>query len=206
MKTVFERETKYYKYVYSTWTQPTLTSDGSFGGDSIGTAISFGSNNYKWGTAYQVFAPNTGNCGLWCDEYQSWVAIDIYIPKVLKITSIQIGCFTTGDGADGNAYNTVLYAGNSKGSTAVTLKNIGTVNIGGTTTFTIDNAGYYQYFRLYFTNGGYAYEDKVCVGNIKIFGTARDVTEGTASDYDYKIESGKTYMIHENNTYKAFNI
>ena len=49
MKAVFDEETHYYKYVYNEWTQPTLTSNGTFGGDSMATSISYGSHVYDGG-------------------------------------------------------------------------------------------------------------------------------------------------------------
>lgn len=204
MKAVFDEETHYYKYVYNEWTQPTLTSNGNFGGDSMATSISYGSHVYDGGyNAYLAFSPNTSIMWVYADEWQTWGAIDFYLPKPTRITNIQITCPNTGASEGGALYNVTVYAGNSKGSTSVTLKSIGTIGVGSTYTGESTDTGYYQYFRIYFTNGGWAYQDRTNISNIKFAGVTREVGEGTASDYDYKIEGGKTYIVKENDIYKA---
>ena len=205
MKTVYERETKYYKYVYSTWTQPTLASNGSFGGNSMAVALAYGGNNGSYGTAYKLFSPNTDLAGFYCDEWQSWMEVRIYFPKPVSVRTIT---FNTPDGRtdeSGAMVGTVLYAGNYAGSHEKTMLSIGKI-YGTYTNNNVPDNGYYQYYTLYFKNEGTAWNDRVEIRYINITGVARDTVAGTASDYDYKIEGGKTYVIKENDTYKAFNI
>ena len=66
-----------------------------------------------------------------------------------------------------------------------------------------NNTTAYKYFKLNVRNGGWAYEDALQIRNLHLYGQMRSTVEGTASDYDYKIEGGKTYIVKENDTYKA---
>ena len=108
-----------------------------------------------------------------------------------------------GAAESGAAVNTKLYAGNNRGSTSTLVKSIGTVGDGSSYNSALTDSGYYQYYTLYLENQGSAYNDRVDITSINISGVTREVTEGTASDYDYKIEGGKTYIVKENDTYKA---
>jgi len=203
MKAVFDEEIHYYKYVYEDWTQPTLTSNGTMGGDTMAVSLNWSGYNYNYGTAYQIFSPNTGNAGFYADEWKSSMYVVFYLPKHTRLTSFTFSAIGTGDGADGAAYNTRLYGGNFINDRREQLYYMGDT-WGGT--YTITSQNYYQYFVLYLENGGGAYEDKVTIAGLSCAGVSRTVTDGTESDYDYKIETGDTYLLKrtENNIDKYY--
>lgn len=173
---------EYYKYQDVDWTQPTLTSNGTMGGSSMAVSIVWNGYNYNYGTPYTIFVPNNGQAGFYCDEWKSSMYVNIYIPVPLKLTSISFSIVGTGDGADGAAYNVHLWGGNSINNRLEEVRYIGDT-WGGT--FTSSTSNYYQYFTLYLENGGWAYEDKVTIMNIKLNGSYRTIVAGTPSSYDF---------------------
>lgn len=203
MKAYWEDNTKYYKYVYTDWTQPTLTSDGAFGSSEMAVALNFGSNNSQYGTAYKCFTPNTDLAGFYCDEYQSWMEVQMYFNNPLRIKTITFTTPDTRTSQSGAMTDTILYAGNSKGAHGLVYLNIGGKIYGTYTNNDVPDNGYYQYYTLYFKNEGRSYNDRVDVEKIKITGTARTSIESSASDYDYKVLAGKTFLVKENDIYKA---
>lgn len=155
------------------WVQPTLTENGTMGGNKMAVALNFGGNNSQYGTAYRLFLPNTDLAGFYCDEWRSWMEVQMYFPKPIRIKTITFNTPDTRTAESGAMFGTVLYAGNSKGSHEKTVLNIG--NIWGTyTNNNVPHMGYYQYYTLYFTNEGSAYNDRVEIRYINVTGEYED--------------------------------
>lgn len=121
---------KYYKYVSQSWTQPTLTADGTIGGDSF--AVS--------GTNYLGAAFNAIN-----DDNSSWIGgrgypipYIFYNPFLLDISKLVIGLY--GDSMAFNAYELQI---SEDGNTWETIYsgNSGIVMNGSYQTFSIDLTG-----------------------------------------------------------------
>lgn len=157
-----------------TWTQPTLTSDGTIGGNQMAVSKVYSRTNSIYGAAYESFSPNGGQNGFYCDEYTGWMYFNIYLPVPVKLTNISFFIPRTGDSADGGAYNCHLWGGYSKNDRLEEIKNIGNVaeNAGYNSSLTTNN--YYQYFTLYLENGGHGHEDKVTIKNILLSGVYED--------------------------------
>lgn len=205
MKAYWEDNTKYYKYTYSSWTQPTLTSNGIFGGNSMAVTITFGSTSSHDDVAntYKIFKPNTDRVGFYCNEYQSWMEVHIYLPKPTKLTTLTFLPVYVGS-SSGGSYNTKFYGGSYMGTKENLIINIGTVSENTTYNNTnLPTNDYYQYYTLFCNNGGWSHEDALHLKNVYISGQARTVTEGTPIDYDYKVLTGKTFLVKENDIYKA---
>lgn len=156
-----------------TWNQPTLTANGTMGGNSMAVSRTFGGNNGAWGEAWTAFAPNTGIVGFYCDEWKSSMYFNIYLPKPTRLTRISF-FIPHRDSSGGGAYNTKLYGGNSNNDRTNLLKNIGTVGENSSYDSSISTSNYYQYFTLYFENGGHSYEDRVEIQSIKLYGEYED--------------------------------
>ena len=180
-----ENKRIYYKYQYDTFTQPTLTENGSMSGDAMAVSISYGGSiQYTLGQPYTAFSPNTGETGFKTPEVKSWARLYVYLPLPTKLTNISFKT-SSNDSASGGAYNTVLYGGDYNGATTETIKNIGNVGQGGTYDSALSTDNYYQYFTLYFENGGWSDEDRVGLNTIVLQGQTRETIESTESDYDY---------------------
>ena len=194
MKAYKESETRYYKYEYSTFVQPTLTSQSS---PEMSVAISYSKNNNTYGNVYQAFSPNTGSVGFYCNEYKGSMSIYISFPNPVKLTNISFK-IPYKERPSGRAENIKLYANSS------VIKNIGTVAENASYSGSIENSNYYNSYMLYVENGGWAEEDRVDISNILLVGEVRKTVKGTAQDYDYKIEGGKTYVVKEENVRKYY--
>ena len=175
---------KYYKFQDKTWTQPTLTSNGSFGGDNMAVYCVFGGNNGAWGTAYTAFSPNGGIVGFYCDEWKSSMYFCVYIPKAIRLTRISFYIPHRAD-SSGGAYNTLLYGGYSANDRRELIRNIGTVGENSTCNITLTTPNYYQFYTLYFENGGHSYEDRVEIQSIRFEGVYREAIEATSVDYNF---------------------
>lgn len=196
MKGLINKDTKYYKYIYQDWTQPTLASNGIIGGSNMAVALEFGSTDSHYGDAYKCFLPNTNYAGFYCDEWQSYMEVRMYFPNPLRITTITFNNPDTRTNENGAMVGTTLFAGDYIGSRQQTYLSIGKI-YGTYTNNEVPDNGYYQYYSIYFKNEGTAYNDRVEIRRIQVSGIERITTEGTPSDYDYMIEGGKSFIIKE---------
>jgi hypothetical protein len=187
---------KYYKYVDTAWTQPTITQNGAFGGNDMAVYKVQGGNNYSYGTAFESFQPNTGNNGFYCDEYKSSMYFCIYLPKPTKVTHLYY-YIPWQESASGGAYNCHFWGGNYPDDRSHWVRQIGNIAEGGTCNIDLTPDDYYQYYTLYLENGGWGGEDRVTIMNILMTGLERNLVEATEEDYDI---IGSTY------TCKVFNI
>jgi len=203
MKSAFEIVKHYYKYVYTPFVQPTLTSDGTFGGNSMAVYHVFGGNNGCWGTTYTAFQPNGSLIGFYCDEWKSSMYICIYLPKPTRLTALSFYVPHTSN-SSGGAYNVQLYGGLFANDRRELIRNIGNIGENSWCNVELTNANYFQYFTLYLENGGWAYEDEVELKNILFSGTCREIIDGTPEDYDFCKEENKYKVFLKDEKYKAF--
>ena len=175
-------ERKYYKKF--SWIQPTLTSNGSFGGDEIGVEVGhIGGVTGFSGTAYTIFQPNTGTIYMDGDMYRTTLYLDIYIPHDFVITGFTFGNNYVTDASSG-CYYSYLWGGTYKGETATQLAYKDSVGEGGS--FRMDlgsNSRPYRYYRFQTSTYGSPYEDTMWFGKVLIEGYY--IEEATSSDYDF---------------------
>lgn len=203
MKAILKRTRNYYKYIYSTFEQPTLTANGEFGGNSMAVYHVFGGNNGSWGTTYTAFQPNGSLIGFYCDEWKSSMYICIYLPKSTRLTNLSFYIPSTSS-SSGGAYNVLLYGGLFANDRRELIRNIGTIGENSWCNVELTSPNYYQYYTLYLENGGWAYEDEVEIKNILLSGICREIIDGTAQDYDFYKDLCEYKVISENDNYKAF--
>lgn len=203
MKSVVEVIKHYYKYLYTQFVQPTLTGNGAFGGDSMAVYHVFGGNNGCWGTTFTAFQPNGDRIGFYCDEWKSSMYICIYLPKPTKLTSLSFYVPHTSS-SGGGAYNTLFYGGLFANDRRELIRNIGTIGENSWCNVELNSSNYYQYYTLYFENGGWAYEDEVQIMHILLNGICREIIDGTEEDYDFIEYENKYKAIFEDENYKAF--
>lgn len=204
MKAIKEIITRhYYKYRYYDFIQPTLTENGSFGGNNMAVYHVFGGNNGSWGTTYTAFQPNESLIGFYCDEWKSSMYICIYIPCPTRLTHIKFYVPHTSN-SSGGAYNTLLYGGLFANDRKELIKKIGTINENNWCDIALTNPNYYQYFTLYFENGGHSYEDEVEIKQILLDGVCREIIDGTPLDYDFIVDDTQYKAILDNEDYKVF--
>lgn len=193
MKAVFDKETHYYKYVYNEWTQPTLTANNSF------------KNGFAANSNYDAYSPNSGNIYVYGDEVQAWIRVTMRTEQPFIATKFEFTT-STGWGAASGAYST-SFQGSNDGTNWTTIGTAPDTGEGQKVTVDMSsNTTSYKYFKLNVRNGGWAYEDALSIYGLKLFGKMRSTAEGTSSDYDYKIEGGKTYIVKEENVRKYYAI
>ena len=168
MKAVKETVRKYYKYQYSSWTRPDLSSNGVLGGNSFAVAIVGSSYN---GDAYQSFDGSTST------SFRPYAGngLIFYNPIPLNITNLACDVAYSNEGISVGT----LYASNDNTNWDLISNNIGG---GQTWSNSITMTGYYKYFKLMSDTvlGG-----RGSVAELLITATQRTTTTGTASDYDY---------------------
>ena len=190
MKAIFDKETHYYKYVDTEWTQPTLTGDNVY------------INNFLVTGSYAAYYPNTGYAGIYVDEGQGWITLYMQFNKPFVAKKFTFHT-QTGWGAASGAY-AITYSYSDDNQNWFTLGTSPDTPEGQTATIDMSsNNTPHQFYRLSVRNGGWAYEDALNIDNLHLYGNIREIAEGSADDYDYKIEVGKTSIVKENDTYKA---
>lgn len=205
MSYVLQRK-KYYKYDDVNWTQPVLTSNGTWSGSSFATTQNayFTENDGRKQEAWRMFS--SSNTEEWQINdvstsktyWASW-----YNPKPLKITKLQV---VNASGVNGQYSPAKLVLEGSNDDSSWT--SLGTTNNSNTTALatwdaTISSTGWYKYYRIVVTpRVGTA----MMINKLTITALQRNgVKEGTASDYSYtenKIyalkANGKSYLLNRN--------
>lgn len=189
------RRKKYYKYNDVNWTQPVLTSNGTWSGSSFATTQNayYTENDGRKQEAWRMFS--SSNTEEWQINdvstsktyWASW-----YNPKSLKIKKLQV---VNASGVNGQYSPAKLVLEGSNDNSSWTT--LGTTNNSNTTALatwdaTIISTGWYKYYRIVVTpRVGTA----VMVNKLKITALERNVINGTASDYSY-IENQNYVLKH----------
>lgn len=179
----------YYKYQYNSWTTPTLTANGTLGGTSYAVTSA---NQYSSEAAYKAFDKNNstqyttnGNTG----------TLTFYSPLPLNVTKIKI----RNGYASGyiRPISSIGVYGSNDNTTYIKLRNIDYTNTNKTVSseweFSLDSyTGGYKYIRFNTTgDGSYAR-----ITEMTITATSVEIINGTESDYDYYIDTNKTYGLY----------
>lgn len=176
MKAYKETVRKCYKY--KDWQQPTLTSNGTMGGNSF--ACDQSSVLDSGDAVYPCF--NGTNRWHSAKGLPDWVSF--YNPNALIVTSLTI---TNGDQSIWKAIKDGTIQGSNDGVGWVDIKAFSNSNTTASSTWNInlsDNTNAYKYYRIYITSSHYNNGGYYCViGKIDI--TAKEVVYGASSDYDF---------------------
>lgn len=183
---------KYYKYSISSWTQPVLTSDGLIGGYSMAVASSrapYSTNDvyraFDSDTSTRWYPAGTGSTGI-------PIILTIYTPENINITNLQ---FMNAANAN-NAPNAFTVYGSNDNTSFTQLGSFTNSVQTSNATWNVDlssNTGYYQYYKIEFTQWNGAATGGRGIKEIDITATQKTITEGTSSDYDF-YEDVNAYM------------
>ena len=179
---------EYYKYQYNDWTQPTLTANGTMGGDSF--AVSALSTLDTPRQPWRAFDGSNSNpeqdCWHSTAGTTGWFAW--YNPNPIAIEK-----FTVANRNDNSGIKdfTLQYSDNNKDW--FDLQSYTNSSGGYTVTeFTVNTQSYHKYWRLNISSG---YSNYLVIGEITINGIERTSTNGTADNYDYYEDIIKYYGI-----------
>lgn len=180
--------TKYYKYTYAKWNQPTLSANGTVGGSSFACTGSAETNSNGDRKFFHAFDNKSDT--YWRNNSGSGY-ITFYNPKPLKVTNIKWGYFyshPTGGNVQGSDNN-------STWTTIATWTNstAGDFNINLNS-----NTKYYKYYKINVTGVN---TDVIHCKSLTI--TAEERTgsvESTKDNYDYTVfNDGKIKSVYKDN-------
>lgn len=179
---------KYYKY--QNWTQPILTSNGTMGGNSFACSQSTYLNDAMAFRCFNGDTTTSGESNRWQinnvnTSTQYWISW--YNPKPLKTSSIKVYnnevTYVVKNwelcGSDDNVNWTTLATGTNTNTTAFSSWTISVPS----------SAKAYKYFSLGCTPNS---TTSMQIGEIQI--TAKEVVNGTSSNYDYYETETKPYL------------
>lgn len=183
-----EAERTYYKY--QSWTQPTLTSNGTMGTSNF-ACYAYSSADATHQDAYLAFSPNTGYVG----TYDALAVSTLYIlfesknPLLISKLSFYVPINGTQNDYNGGwAENLYLYGANEKGA----WEQIGYIAGGadmGDKTHTMDlssNTKPYKLFKFQGSTKGTGHNDELDISQIQI--TAKQGVVSTSNNYDFYVE------------------
>lgn len=183
-KAIKETVRKYYKYTYTSWTQPTLSANGTLGGSSFAVEAE---SNYSDYPAYHAL-DSTG----WVGQRSTLPYFIFYNPKPLKVSNLTfskgsylfISCwilnFELYGSNDGSTWTFITQCNNPNPNTSPVSHNISV------------STGYKYYKIVPLTRKN----DYPAIANLVITAQEENVTESTSSDYDFYKDIDE---------YKAFN-
>ena len=191
---------KYYKTTTTTqsWSQPTISSDGTLGGDSFAVNASNDGSNHS---AYKAF--NSGLNG-WRAYDSSANKYTFYNPTPIKVTGLSFSGAGAGPmGGYTKSYN--LYASNN-GANWTSLGSYNQNTDATTIVYnSISNNSYYKYYRIDSTSRN----TRDAISSLVITATEQITTiiESTSSDYDFYKDVNTYQIVKETsgntNVYKA---
>jgi len=205
MKAVREIVRKYYKYIYESWTQPVLTSNGEMGSDTPACSVTYGScrdGSTNTSLAYCAFDRNSSTrITMWSGSTTTPQTITFYNPEPIKFENMVI---TFG----ANAYaiwrmQSGYLKGSNDGTNWEQITSF-TQNASATLTLTGSNA-HYKYFALTGTLLTQV-TNSIDADIVEIeFINSEQVTvvESTQQDYDFYKDIPIYKIVKENDTYKA---
>lgn len=201
MKALIEKIICYYKYIYTTFEQPPLYSNGTLGGDSFAVyaTTNGGTPDRGRGTAYGAAYPQSGSYNTYSKGGRPTTWYTLYTPKPTLIN----GCsFTAVWGNYSDSYMDITFEGSADNSSWVTLYPTTRIHEGSPTiTFANDNT--YNYYRLTIGTTGGGYHDGIYLSQVKLIGDRKIVGPGTEDDYDYMGEGCKTSIMKNVDKYYA---
>lgn len=169
----------YYKRIYykkTPWTQPTLTANGTAGGDSFAVSASAEGTGTQFHPAYNAFDNNSST--YWrSGTTTGW--IQFYNPVPLLAQSIRwiyFYCYPTGGTVEGS----------NDGGTWKAVSTW-TNSIAGDFDIQVGSDAAYRYYRVNITGVN---KDVIHSSQLNI--TAEEIAEGAADDYDYYVDETAT--------------
>lgn len=200
MKTVKEIKTRYYKYDYTAFAQPTLTQETpAVGGDDFAVEVSSIWYDGGW-KAFDNVASTYWHAGRGLPQW-----LTFYNPFPLNVTSLEI----TNDPTGRPGITTGIVQASNDNLTWIDLKAFtNTVTaVGDSWSIDLsDNTEFYKYYRLYITGSSYISDNSywAVISQINITATERKIIAGSASDYDYfdTVEVRKLVIGTEKKFYK----
>ena len=185
---------KYYKYQYSNWTQPTLTANGTMGGNSF--ACNQIASHTSSTLAFRCFngdVSSSGETNRWqvnSVNTSSWYWLSWYNPQPLNITKLVI----TNAEASYCVKNYIIQ-GSDNNSNWVDIVSGTNTNTNGLSQWTINmsnNEKAYKYHRIYCQpNNGASLQ----IAEITITATQRITTNGTKDNHDFYEDRQQFYGI-----------
>ena len=190
IKSFIQNDIKYYKYQYSTFTQPSLSGNGSMGGTSWAVAGKGSGGTPDANNPYQAVYPQTGTYNIYNKGGQPSLTVTMYTPNPTVITS---ATFTALWGNYSDSYVNIRFRASNDNNTWTTLYPQASLHE-GTQTITFNNSNTYKYYELYVLTTGGGYHDGIRLSSIKLTGQNKVSIAGTANDYDYTTTTS-TYKI-----------
>jgi hypothetical protein len=186
----------YFKYIYTSFSQPVLNSNT--GNSEFMVDGTNGNSNYllfdnNYNTGYHVYS------GGGRPDFTS----NIHLKKPTCFTGFTALSYKDND--DNHSGHYYIIYGSFDGVNYTQLINTG---LQGASTYTVSftNTNYYNHYRIYASpRGGYD-EDEIDIRDFSFSGTQRDVTKGTEENYDYYIDIPRIKLVKEGTdiyTYKA---
>ena len=178
---------QYFKYALQNWSQPVMSSNGTYGGANFAVAVSsaqqYESNPYM---AWHAYDNNTSTYWRCATQNGGWIGF--YNPLPLRVTRINWGYYYTYP-TSGNVQ------GSNDNSNWTTITNF-TCN--SRSDFNIDmssNTGYYRYYRINVTGVSESEvgadrdaERRIHCRDIKITANTRNAYISNVNDYDFYID------------------
>lgn len=170
--------TKYWKYIYESWTQPVLNSNGTLGGDSF--AVSNTTHTQEL-PSYYMFDNNGSTYAQYFTSNNAGKYFIFYNPNKLNVTQLAFTYYPATWIKDADFY------GSDDNSTWELIGKINHSGNTGTTTFA-ENNKYYKYHKV-FINSANGFDGRSYViadiYNLNITATQQMIIDGTPDDYDF---------------------
>ena len=188
-----DTERKYYKYTYSNFVQPVLTSnvsDPSF----IVTGTSDTSNwklyDGSTSTGYTKYSAGSR------PAFTSYISLD----KPTCFTGFTVEQRKDNDDNRLGHYYILSYSDDGINYTDIINTGLKSAN---QFTQTFENDVYCRYYKFYASPKGGSNNDEINVKEFSFTGTVRDAVESTESDYDFYIDKPLTSLAYENHGTKT---
>lgn len=155
-----------------TWTQPTLTANGTLGSGSFAVD---GTHAGNYGPAYKCTVPSAATSGFVCMfTYNTYITL--WFNPAVKISTIKIrNCNGNSGGSRGMFKGTFGYSNNNSSYTSTEFANSNTTP-SGEWDIAVNMPNYYHYFRLTCTAASSGNTNQFCINRMLINAVYQKIT------------------------------
>ena len=199
----------YFKYQISTFNQPLLTQNNTYGSlTDFAVYREHSGGSFEGKDAWGAFATETGYTsgyytGNYGDQYSTTLYLYMSTPKPTIITGYSLYIPTIDSGMDWGSTDTTSFSASNDQQNWTTLNTTGNISQDTTHTYTFSNTVSYRFYRFSIKTVGSGHKDRTAVSSFRLIGNEKTVIAGTEDDYDFYTDRIEGKHIKLNDKYYA---
>lgn len=199
----------YFKYQISTFNQPLLTQNNTYGSlTDFAVYREHSGGDFRGMDAWGAFATETGYTsgyytGNYGNEYSTTLYLYMSTPKPTIITGYSLYIPTVDSAMHGGSVSKTTFSASNDQQNWIKLNSTGGLSQDTQLSFSFNNSNTYRYYRFTYKTVGSGRRDYSAVSSFRLIGNEKTVIAGTEDDYDFYTDRIEGKHIKLNDKYYA---